>query len=204
MICIIPCAGFGKRMGMKKNQSKEMLPDTDFKNDHIIDYSINICRTLEIEPIVVTRKEKKDLINYLKEKKVKYIIFNPNEHNEWYDSVLASQAHWDEDNLLILPDTRFLPIFPTISDIKKGLELGNEAVFAVHKVNDPQNWGIIKDYSLFEKPENMEGPQRAWGLIGFKKSYGFNLFSRMKMKNQELEHAGFVYLNSFLDITRGK
>lgn len=204
---IIPSAGFGRRLKMKSNQSKEMLPDNIFGYNHIIDYSLEICRRYNLEPIVISRKEKKDLNNYLKKLKVKTVIIKP--EGEWNDSVLKSAEFWGEENILILPDTRWNN-WSVIDDIKKGLELGNNAVFAVHKVNDPENWGVVNDYKLEEKSKNYKSPQMAWGLIAFKCNYGRFLFDdQWKIadffgKNEcfELSNCGFVYLNGFQDITR--
>lgn len=198
--CIIPCAGFGRRMKMKPTQSKEMLPDNLFGFSHIIDYSLMLCKLHNLEPLVISRKEKKDLNSYLKKQKVKVLLVD--HYGEWAESVLKSKDHWAENNLLMLPDTRFTP-YSIIDDMKKGLELGNNAVFAMHKVNDPQNWGIIDDYKLFEKPKHMIAPKMAWGLIGFRKNFGIELFHNLiEFKFQCLKHSGFVYLNNFQDITR--
>lgn len=201
MKAIIPSAGFGRRMKIKKNQSKEMLPDVIFGYDHIIDYSLEICRRYNLEPIVISRKEKKDLNNYLKKKKVKTVIIKP--EGEWNNSVLKSSEFWSEDNILILPDTRWNN-WEVIEDMKKGLQLGNNAVFAIHNVNDPENWGVIKNYYLREKPKDLSEKQNAWGVIGFKQNYGYHLFESMNNKNVWLNNCGFAYLNGFQDITRGK
>lgn len=197
-LAIIPCAGFGTRMGMKKHESKEMLPDNIFGFDHIIDYSLMICKRFDLEPLVISRKEKKDLNNYLKKKKIKVHLITP--QGEWPETVLSSQKFWRDQNILLLPDTRFYPE-SCIEDILKGLQIGNNAVFALHKVMDPENWGIIKDYSIIEKSDQLIGPENAWGIIGFKSPYGSLLFGLMKY-HMPLENVGFVYLNSFQDITR--
>lgn len=204
MRAIIPCSGFGTRMNMKPNESKEMLEDKIFDCKHIIDYSLKQCKFFNLNPLVITRKDKKDLIKYLKQNKIEYMIYEPKPEEEWYHSVLASKDHWEENNLLILPDTRFNSIF-CIEDIERGLKLGNNAVMALHEVADPSKWGIIlnRGYTLLEKPKNFKGDKFwAWGLIGFKHTYGQELFSSVKCL--ELTNVGFVYLKSFQDITRGK
>src|SRR6266850_3092271 len=116
MRAIIPCAGFGTRVGMKSNQSKELLPDSN--NKPLIQYSLDICRLYQIDPLVILREEKKDLQEYLKKEKVNYITIKP--EGEWYDTVLKSQGHWDENNVLMLPDTKF--DIDRIKDIVSGLE----------------------------------------------------------------------------------
>lgn len=199
MKAIIPCAGFGTRMKMKSNKSKEMLPNNIFGYKYIIDYSLKICKTHDLEPIVISRKEKKDLNNYLKKLGVK-VVFVKHE-NEWNESVLKSEKFWGETNILILPDTRWNN-WSVIDDIKKGLELGNNAVFGMHEVKDPENWGIVENYVLTEKPKNFNNSQMAWGIVAFNQKYGKELFSNMN--NKKLKNVGFVYLNGFQDITRGK
>lgn len=199
MRAIIPCAGFGTRMSMAKNKSKEMLPDPQNKRKFIIDYSLHLCKVFNMEPLVITREDKQDLRQHLYNQQVEFIDITP--RGEWYKTVLKSKEYWSEDNILILPDTRFNSI-GVIDQIQQGLVLGNNAVFAMHKVSDPQNWGIIKDYRLWEKPIGLTNEQ-AWGIIGFKKEYGEELFDNMSGPGFELNNVGFVYLKSFKDITRG-
>ena len=200
MKCIIPAAGYGTRMSMKPNQSKEMIKDKDYHNHHMIQWALDLCSLLKIKPLVLTREDKKDLRQYLFNAGIEFIDVKP--EGEWYDTVLQSKEHWDEDNLLLLPDTRFHKI-QVIEDIQRGLELGNNAVFALHEVIDPSKWGIVIGYHLLEKPEQLSGKQWAWGLIGFKDYYGQKLFSHLK-SNLILEDVGFTYLNKFEDITRSK
>jgi len=199
-LAILPCAGFGTRMGMKINESKEMLPDSKYGFDHIIDYSLDICRQFHLIPLVITREEKTDLIKYLKKKKIKYMLVD--HKGEWFETVLKSQVYWLENNYLLLPDTRF-QLITNMLDLIRGLEMGNNAVFGVHKVQDPEKWGIISSYSLMEKPKYLKGPQMAWGIIGFKRYYGVDLFSKMRYSKFKLKNVGFSHLLGFEDITRG-
>lgn len=203
MKAIIPCCGYGTRMGMKPNESKELLPDVVNGFKAIIDFAIQQCRFFRLDPLVITRKAKKDLIKYCKENRIEYMIHEPKDGDEWNKTVLASQDHWDEENILILPDTRFGSVF-CIEDIERGLKLGNNAVMAVHEVRDPSKWGVIRGNTLFEKPKQFpeDNKEWAWGLIGFKDTYGQELFSDVECL--ELKNVGFVYLKSFEDITRGK
>lgn len=201
MRAIIPCAGLGTRMGMATNQSKELLPDNRFGYSHIIDYALEQCKRFDLDPLIITRAEKQDLINYCITNKIEYIIYEPKTGEEWNNTVLASQDHWDQYNLLFLPDVRFNSVY-CIDDIRRGLELCNNAVMALHEVTDPFKWGIVTDYGLYEKPTIKNCKMWAWGLIGFQYSYGQKLFSNVK--SLELENVGFTYLKSFEDITRGK
>lgn len=199
MRCIIPAAGFGTRMGMKPGQSKEMLPSPENKYNPIISYALTLCKMFNMEPLVVTRKEKVDLRQYLFNEQVKFIDIEV--EGEWNETILKSREHWHKENLLLLPDTRFSSL-RVIENIQRGLSLGNNAVMALHRVPDPSNWGIVtNNYTLMEKPEISTGPQLAWGLIGFRNTYGQKLFSNVKYL--ELENVGFTYLDYFKDITRG-
>lgn len=201
MKAIIPCAGFGTRMRMLPHQAKEMLPDPTTIG-LIIDYALNICDLHGFEPIVISRAEKQEFNDYLKSKGVTYYCIEP--RGEWMDSVLTSEPLWDENNILILPDTRYNNHFDIFDNIKLGLELGNNAVFGMHTVQDPEKWGIIHKYHVKEKPKGLTGPKNAWGLIGFKKSYGKELFEGMRdYHNFKLNNVGFTEIGPFADITRG-
>lgn len=199
MLAIIPAAGFGTRMGMRPDQSKELLP-LGAGGGPLIQDILWQCEIYNLNPLVITRKEKKDLIEYCEKPNVHVHIIRPK--GEWYDTVLASKRYWEEDNILILPDTRFSPA-TAIYDIEKSLELGSKAVFALHKVSDGSKWGTIKDYSLFEKYPNSTNAW-AWGVIGFKKDYGEELFNSMREKKPlKLKDSSFLILDDFQDVTRG-
>lgn len=205
MKCIIPAAGFGTRMSMAMDKSKEMLKDPGYKHQPIIQYSLDLCEAFKLEPVVITREEKKDLRQYLFDKQVETLVITP--EGEWNNTVLKSSPCWEENNILILPDTRFYS-FKVIEDIQRGLILGNNAVMALHEVTDPPKWGIIEDYRLYEKPDKdfqiLPGEKFwAWGLIGFKDTYGQELFSSVKFF-KELKNVGFTFLDKFEDITRNE
>lgn len=199
MKCIIPAAGYGTRMSMARGKSKEMLPDLGYKRQPIIQYALDLCKAFHMEPLVITREDKKDLRQYLFDQGVKFIDIDVK--GEWNESVLASESFWDKDNLLLLPDTRF-DSFKCIEDIQNGLKLGNNAVMALHEVTDPEKWGCVVQYRLFEKCQFMGDKFWAWGLIGFKNTYGQELFSNVDYL--ELRNVGFTFLKNFEDITRNE
>jgi UTP-glucose-1-phosphate uridylyltransferase len=199
MRAIIPCAGYGTGMKMRIEQSKEMLPDPNKPDFYIIDYVLDLCKSFDFEPLIISRKEKTSLNNYIESQGVECFKISPT--GEWMKSILQARDGWHENNIVILPNTRF-GRFGCFQAIEHGLNLGNNAVFATHKVTDPENWGIIKNYTICDKPKNMFGTQMAWGLIGFKSNYGQTLFSRLPYTTQ-LENVGFTKLDWFKDITRG-
>lgn len=198
MRAIIPAAGFGKRMNMNPNESKEMLPDG---LGHIIDYSLNLCDEYGLTPLIITRKEKVDLYDY---------IFNETQHElmtivpygEWPDTILTSQDKWHDHNILILPDTRFRPT-NVIQLIKNDLENGAMASIALHSVDNASKWCIVQDYDIIEKPQSKANGW-AMGLIGFHKNEGYRLFKSLTTRGRpyRLIDTSFQYLDSFQDITR--
>lgn len=199
-LCIIPCAGVGSRMNMPFNKSKELLIDP-CTHEPIIKWSLDLCRKHHIEPLVITRKEKTDLIDYLAQQGVKTLIIEPS--GEWPNSILASEHLWKENNLLLLPDTRFSPE-NSLKRVEDALELSKPVVFALHKVDDVSKWGCIEEFCYTEKPKKTsEG--WAWGLIGFQKDYGAILFNDMaipKTSNSHVEETNFLFLDKFVDLTR--
>lgn len=198
---IIPAAGLGSRMNMPNNQSKELLINP-YTNEPLIEYSLDLADHFGISPLVITRIEKQDLIQYCAVRGIETMIIGVK--GEWANTVLQSKAWWDDDNILVLPDTIFNDEYETIKNIKNGLNLGNNAVFALHRVRDVSNWGYINNYEITEKPIGNISVGFAWGLIGFKKTYGEKLFSALQTKNNplQLENCGFTYLQSFNDLTR--
>lgn len=208
-LVILPCAGFGQRMGMKNNESKEMLKDLYNDNKPLIDWHLDKLK--DYQTVVVTREEKTDLIDYLAEKQIFTLLLN-DVSKEWPNSVLYSKVSWEENNILVLPDTRFEPT-DIVSRIDQELQNGFDLVFAVHKVEDCSKWGKVfldpysnKPLYTQEKPElafKLDG--LAWGLIGFKKPVGESLFQAYLDKtifNLTKLKVKIIYLNSFKDITR--
>lgn len=199
MKCIIPAAGFGTRMGMKIDESKELLIDPE-TNAPIIQYSLDLCNKYNLEPVVVTRAEKRDLIDYCDRQHVLTQIIVP--EGEWMNTVLMSSNYWDRDNILILPDTRFNPT-DVILEMKKDLELGARTSIALHKVPDADKWCIVRSYTLMEKPKCYPGEQYAFGLIAFTKAEGRAIFTELKDSKVALPYnSSFRYLENFKDITR--
>ncbi len=199
-LCIIPAAGLGTRMGMKPNESKEMLIDP-CTHEPIIKWGLDLCRKHHIEPLVVTRKEKVDLIDYLAQQGVNTLIIEPS--GEWPDTVLASQHLWKENNILLLPDTRFSPE-NSLKWVEESLILNKGSVFALHKVEDMSKWGGVSASGYTEKPAN-NTPGYAWGLIGFQDKFGVRIFKDMSIPNKLNFHVAsnnFLFLDKFVDLTR--
>lgn len=196
---IIPCAGYGIRMGMSPDKSKELLinPSTGFP---IIKYHLNLCEDYGLLPLIVTRKEKTDLLYYADENNVDTLVIEPK--GEWPNSVLLSKDKWMETNILLLPDTKFEP-HDIIVDMLTDLQLGANISLGVHQVTEPAKWCIIEKGTMFEKPNWIFGPSFAFGIIAFTKFRGNQLFYDLEhKKNHTLVNTSFHYLESFKDLTR--
>lgn len=205
---IIPCAGYGTRMGMKPNESKEMLIHNGFP---IIDYALDLCKECDCEPVLIIRPEKTDLIRHLdlNHGRVRRHIYTPT--GEFPQTMLDSKEHWGLNNILLLPDTRFTPAQKTIYEMSHDF-YKSDLIFALHHVTDPSNWGVIRRNpktreidSICEKPSDITGSHEAWGLIGFNKYVGVDLFTKMLTKDvfHPIKNTAWIRLSSFEDITRG-
>jgi bifunctional N-acetylglucosamine-1-phosphate-uridyltransferase/glucosamine-1-phosphate-acetyltransferase GlmU-like protein len=206
---IIPAAGFGKRVGSLESKELLISPTTQ---KPLIDFSLSLAQKSNATPVVITRLKKRNLIEYLEEKKIQALIVD--ETKEWADTVLKSKAHWKKFNLLILPDSEFAPL-SLIEDMFKQLET-KDFVFATFKVEDVTKWGIYhpineNSFSIAEKPHNSFHEQDlAWGLIAFRDTHGEELFSKILESHDDHQYkilnatSSTLYLNHFIDLTRGE
>lgn len=199
---LIPCAGFGTRMNMMPHEAKELLWDEEGK--FIIDWSLELCKKHNIDPIIITRPEKEEFNQYIKNKKIPTVYPTGASVGE---SILSSKELWGEYNIVILPDTRFEYPETLFQDMLNGMKLGNECVFALFKVTDYQNWGILCDNTFYEKPKKIfteEDNAFAWGIFGFTKSYGETLLNSYNTYSDPLKisNPGYFFINNFRDITR--
>lgn len=200
VLTIIPCSGFGTRMGMQPHLSKEMLRIEDSGQEVIVWPIQRAAWDVGGETLVITRPEKTDLIGLLDREKIPYVF---HQGNEWAHTVLLSKDRWADINVLILPDTRW-DNPEALKDLVDSVKLGANAAFGVFPVEDSNKWSTIKNYEVTEKP-TINGAGVAWGCIAFTKEYGEKLFSALQHKNVsfKLENVSFTSLNNFRDITRG-
>jgi dTDP-glucose pyrophosphorylase len=203
---IIPCAGFGTRMGRKPNESKEMMIDP-VTGDPLIQYSLNLCKQYGLQPLIVTRPEKTILVDYCEADDVEVLEIEPS--GEWPNTILMSKMLWHENNILILPDTRFNST-EVINQMKRGLMDDWDSInFALHKVSDHTKWCMVNSAEIVEKPSEQLSPwSQAMGLIGFKDYMGESLFKALSTRNRsycldkERYDYGNYFLDNFIDITR--
>lgn len=173
---IIPCCGFGTRMHMSKDQSKELLPDP-YTGSPIIEWHIHNLKRHNIEPFIVTRAEKKDLIQYCKDKGLRYVVMSPGE--EWQHTVFNSHPFWEDYNILVFPDSRFFPTF-SLHDIKNALKYGFDFGLGTFPVSDSSKWCCVTNDGIYEKKQDLQGPHLAIGIFGFTRIGGLKLFEGLK------------------------
>ncbi len=204
---IIPASGYGIRMNLSSNISKEMLTDPN-TGKPLIAHTLELCKRFDLEPVVITRKSKQDLILYCSNKTE--LIVLDEAPSEWPGSILAAQKAWGDHNILLLPDTRFSPIECLESVIMSLKQPSIEFVFASHKVDNLSQFGMIeyqkdtKQLLVCEKPK-ITTSGNAWGIIGFKNNgKSVNLFNVYSERNKFLYLKNFdiVNLTNFKDITR--
>lgn len=206
---IIPAAGFGTRVG--NPPAKEILFRAGTA-EPLIDAPIRWGQERGWRVVVVTRKDKHVLVDYLQQNHPLVNLYLIDFSDDWESTVLQSQSTWTTKNLLVLPDTEFKPL-AAIDQIS--LLLGEfEVVTARHTVEDPQLWGHIwrisdSTFGVAEKPTpQIQAPSSAWGVIGFRKTAGESLFKAqwLSQKNQQIHSVegrlGIVELREFRDLTR--
>lgn len=200
MRAIIPCAGFGTRMGMGVNKSKELLVDPS-TGKPIIEYHLDLCVKYELEPLIILRQEKVDLIEYCDINKLDCIAVSHN--REWPRTIFLSNERWYEGNILLLPDTKFEPT-GILKHTKTDLEIGAELSLGVHQVMDPSKWCVVQNYTLNEKPNIANIQSWAFGIIGFSRGAGLKLFDDLDRSKKSVlsNRTSIQYLDMFKDITR--
>ncbi len=222
---LIPAAGYGRRMGSPA--AKELLYSTDLQMT-FIDHAIRLAHSWQATPIVVTRADKTELIEYLRANCADQIRLHLIEGSvEWADTCVQSISLLAEHSVLLLPDTQFSPadiglsLFAALTDAEISAACFSPASLST--------WGAIatsKDGLLIcEKPKSppvctdhpgaplvYDGYEnaKAWGLLGFRKGRAHELFSKISRSHEE--HSTWqklectykeLPLNHFVDLTRG-
>lgn len=202
---IIPAAGFGKRVGSPP--AKELFPHPKTGNP-LIEEALKKARSVGT-PLVITRPDKTELIEYLKATNTQYHLIGAT--REWPITVLASEPFWLEKNVLLLPDTDFNSASQIINELIQGLEK-NSVTLGVFPVQDSSVWGMIKNderkLMIADKPRMGFSSMQAWGLIGFNKAAGNKLFTAIaesnvdgSWKKTDLDYSTYK-LSGFADLAR--
>lgn len=208
---IIPCAGFGTRVGSPLSKELLLNPETQ---SPLIEYSLKIAEENQWNTVLITRPEKKNLMDYVAAREAKknyqsqWVLVQKT--TEWPDSVLRSSAFWSEKNILVLPDTTWNP-----SGFERQLMTcleTSDVAYGVFETKDQKTWGTIcceqNELKLCEKPAKNLAHFQAWGLIAFRKNIGKVLFTAIlestldqKVKSLHVKSEALP-MNSFTDLTR--
>jgi UTP-glucose-1-phosphate uridylyltransferase len=209
-IAIIPAAGYGRRVG--RPPAKELLPHPEVKSKSYIEVSIEICEEFHMSPLIISRKDKEVLNQFVLHRLGPSNLVTLSESEEWTDSVNQSGEFWGDKNLLLLPDVSFSPR-NVIDQILMALD-HNEIVLGIHTIDPATSplWGVVDKIkgTVREKPTSEETFQStAWGLMGFRGSKAAKQFwldyhhSYKEQRAVELPTPfAFMDLDSFVDLTR--
>lgn len=210
---VIPAAGFGSRMGLPV--AKEMLvnPGTGLK---FVNLSLQQAKIIGAKVILITRREKKELIDYVsdfcQEHHLLLEVLQIEPTSEWPETVLMSEHCWTERNLLILPDTDWRPSMFVPELIQDWTLRATDVIYGVFP-STKNNWGYVKTGEglwLCEKPVVPLEGFMAWGMIGFKKEIGAKLFREHLTSTFDHQvkflkiSAQIKKMDAFFDRTRGE
>jgi bifunctional N-acetylglucosamine-1-phosphate-uridyltransferase/glucosamine-1-phosphate-acetyltransferase GlmU-like protein len=196
---LIPAAGFGTRMGSPP--AKELLHHPYFKNKNFLEICLESCQKLSVSPLVISRKDKTELNDFLSQNNIPFTLIN--QSLDWQDSILQSEFLWQEENLVLLPDTYFTPLSQVQKTLMKLKDVSLS--FTYFKVSDSKNWGGIKfDSKEVLIVEKKTGFNYAWGHLAFKKEIGSKLFKHL-LHDKEFKFHGLFsaqMIDTFIDLTR--
>lgn len=216
---LIPAAGFGKRVGAP--HAKELFPDPETGRPQI-DFALELAEKNGASAHVITRREKTQLIEYLNDvwrSRVPLTLQFVDPTSEWPQTLLLSKNHWHQNNVVLLPDTKFEPV-QAVSQLLTSLESGKDCSFLTFtpEGEDFSTWGTV-DASNTSELHGMEKPlahhlgsfedPRAWGVFGFRKLHGETLLrellkstlDRVPYKIPSIS-VGYFALKSFKDLAR--
>jgi len=190
MKAIIPC---------HDNTASEMRLDP-FTKRPMIEFILKLCVKYRIEPLIITTKDKANLIGYCEEHGIETLIIEPTD--EWVDAVLKSKHLWHTINFLMFPNTRFTPV-DIINHMKKDMELGANSSIALHEVENNSKWYTVCDYSITNEPLKIYAGM-AMGTMAFNNIEGEQLFNIIKTKSTDVRlfNSSFRYLTTFKDTTQ--
>lgn len=212
---LLPAAGLGTRVGSPP--AKELLPD--LQNRPLIDFALEQAFAREWPVHVITRAEKRSLLEHLatwQDRGLDVSIQLVELTKEWPETLLLSRPFWRENNLVVLPDTRYEPL-DIWDEMLRVQQKMAAAVYAVCESQDFSNissWGVIESdpFRLCEKPQHLlsksENSYLIWGLMMFEKSAGEALLQAHLESTFDHQwkalaaEVHLVRLQSFIDLTR--
>lgn len=205
-LVIIPAAGWGTRVGTPP--AKELLAHPKYPQHSFLEQALAICKSMDADPLVVSRVSKSVLNNWLKLNLPSSSFLIIEHSTEWTDTLLQTAHLWRRKNILMLPDTHWQPL-AAINSLILALDQ-NHLALLLHQVTDPQHWGMVSTHHILEKPQQPIAPYMgAWGLVGFTNQPQVLEFwqnyhhSRQRQVPIALPAQTWMgYLDSFEDLTR--
>jgi len=215
-LVLLPAAGFGTRVGSPP--AKELLPD--LQNRPLIDFALEQALAREWPVHVITRAEKHSLLEHLATWQARGLVISiqlVGPTKEWPETLLLSKPFWRENNLVVLPDTRYEPLNIWDEMLTAQQKTSAEAVYAVCESTDfsrASSWGVIAadPFRLCEKPQQALAESANsylfWGLMMFEKSAGESLLQAHLASTFDHQwkpvaaRVQLVRLQSFVDLTR--
>ena len=201
---ILPCAGFGTRVGASVSSGKELMIDPN-TGKPLIEYALNIAKWLKAPTTIISRQDKEEFNAYVKqEHPLTELICIDKVVGEWPETVKRSNASWADLNIMLLPDTRFsYPIASVKAVIRQLFE--RKMAFGTFDIKEEESYkfAVLQGNKACEKPD-IWGSKRALGIFGFRKAVGLQLFSGFSSRKWfELDaEPGIIELEWFKDITR--
>lgn len=223
---LVPAAGFGTRAG--NHLSKEMLTSPTGKK--FIDGPLDCGRRQDVPVHVITRAEKTNLVQYLKQVSVmknskvqgfQIAIQEIQATRDWPQTLLESKPFWADWNFVYLPDVQWSPsdmMDQILLMFKEQVNPEEQVICARFPTQQRNLYGTLEDAScsesqsflrLCEKPQAEQDRQGfAWGIFGFKKQVGEDLLKAMAESTVDHQwkklpfKIRFFELDSFEDLTR--
>lgn len=190
---------------------------TDPEGRPLIDFALEQALKRNWPVHIITREEKQPLIQHLQAWKCRGLQISwqfVSATKEWPETLLLSKPFWQERNLVVLPDTRYLPL-DIWDQMQTQQDVGVDVTYAVMESDDlksASSWGVLRfePFSLCEKPREVLPPRYFfWGLMLFRKHVGQDLLeahfeSTFDHQWKALQvKATQVRLIDFTDLTRG-
>lgn len=212
-LLLLPCAGFGRRVGSPL--IKEMLP-IGLNSRPLIDFSLNVAIQYQFDVHLITRSEKRTLVEYAKQflsgSSVRFTFQDIDPSKEWPDTLLKSVKYWHEENLVVLPDTQWTPL-ESVQEVADQLKVV-DATYGTFEAADFKTWGFVSaglsSLKICEKPQTpLSSDFKAWGLMAFRGNAGESILrahleSTITHEIQTLPLSSLaINLKSFRDLTRG-
>ena len=187
----------------------------------MLEFWLELAKRHQLPIHIISREGKEVLHEFLetwKEENLWELTLQilPQLRGEWPSTVLASQAFWQGQNILGLPDTYFEKEIDFCWLVAKLEQNASPLNLLLHELTQgelPSRWGMVDvnnkhKISWFEKPNDHWPSLFAWGLFSFSQEMGVELFQKLEWSTQNQRPFGLAIdyswrrLSLFRDLTR--